>query len=357
MKAGRTLQELAVEIQRQSGQMHDLIVSTDVMHMGITDKGLATLNIGENNTFEVYDINDIAHRQIGSYTRIPAPYYERMRRENPELLAYNVNSWLETQEPQNRMIRTLDGTARALLSDRYRRIDNYEVAEAVLPAIAKIGGARVESAEITAERMYIKVVSPRLEAEVRVGDVVQAGMVITNSEVGLGSVNIRPMIYRLVCTNGMIAPDAMGRGTRQNHIGRQVYGGEDYSVYRTETMDLDAQVLKMKLQDTVASTMNKFNFNTIVGEMREATSAKLDPRKADKIVELTAKQYGLIEEERTGVLGYLISGGDLSVYGLANAVTREAQDVESYDRSTELETKGYQILTMSKAFYNQLQNA
>ena len=33
-------------------------------------------------------------------------------------------------------------------------------------------------------------------------------------------------------------------------------------------------------------------------------------------------------------------------YGLANAVTRHAQDVQSYDRSTELEATGYKIITM-----------
>ena len=43
-----------------------------------------------------------------------------------------------------RMLRTLDGTARALLSDRYRRIDNFEVASAVLPIISRMEGAGVE---------------------------------------------------------------------------------------------------------------------------------------------------------------------------------------------------------------------
>ena len=70
--------------------------------------------------------------------------------------------------------------ARAFLSDRYRRIDNYEIAEAVLPIIADIKDARIESCEVTDERMYIKVVNPRLETEVVPGDVVQSGIIITN---------------------------------------------------------------------------------------------------------------------------------------------------------------------------------
>jgi hypothetical protein len=35
------------------------------------------------------------------------------------------------------------------------------------------------------------------------------------------------------------------------------------------------------------------------------------------------------------------------MYGALNAVTRASQDVESYDRATELEAVGYGILTMN----------
>ena len=45
------------------------------------------------------------------------------------------------------MVRTLGGTARAFLSERYRRIDNYEIAEAVLPIISDIKDARVRVAK------------------------------------------------------------------------------------------------------------------------------------------------------------------------------------------------------------------
>ena len=36
----------------------------------------------------------------------------------------------------------------------------------------------------------------------------------------------------------------------------------------------------------------------------------------------------------------------MSLYGLSNAVTRMSQDVESYDRATELESAGWDIATM-----------
>ena len=49
---------------------------------------------------------------------------------------------------------------------------------------------------------------------------------------------------------------------------------------------------------------------------------------------------------------HLIEGRDLTLYGLANAVTRYSQDVESYDRATDLESIGYNILSMPAKRWN-----
>ena len=224
MKFGRTLMELAMELDRQRNAKRDYLVDTRNMIMDADEQGAQlTLRNDVTRQNQILNIGEIAHDQIGQALKIPASYYDRMRKENPELLARNVNSWFE-REPKTRMIRTLDGTARAFLSDRYRRIDNAEIAEAVLPIIGDMNGAHIESCEITDQRMYIKVVNQRLTAEVTPGDIVQSGILITNSEVGLGSMMIQPLVYRLVCSNGMVVNDA---ATRKYHIGRGNESGED----------------------------------------------------------------------------------------------------------------------------------
>lgn len=50
----------------------------------------------------------------------------------------------------------------------------------------------------------------------------------------------------------------------------------------------------------------------------------------------------------------LIEGGDLSLYGLSNAVTRASQDVVSYDRATTLEGIGWQVATMEPQQWKQI---
>lgn len=351
MKAGRTLQELAIELDRQSNAKRDLIVDIGALHMDANDDGIA-LNLGTVDDHESFRVNDIAHRQFGQYLKIPAPYYDRMRNEFPDLLASNVNGWLAKEPENRRMLRTLDGTARAFLSDRYRRIDNYEVAQTVLPIIGNIDGASVESCELTESKMYIKVVNQRITAEISKGDIVQAGIVITNSEVGQGSVSVKPLIYRLVCLNGMIAEDG---AIRKYHVGRSNEADDNFNIYRDETIEADDKAFMMKIEDAVTAAVDQACFAKIVERLRESTEAKIVPASVPKVVELTAKEYSITQNESEGILGHLIAGGDLSLYGLANAVTRHAQDVESYDRATELEATGYRIVTMAPAFWRQLQ--
>lgn len=144
MKAGKTLQELAMELDRQQAVKKDMIVDMGALSMDPGDTGLA-LQVTGGSMAAQYGINDIAHRQIGQTLKIPALYYDRMRTEYPELLAQNVNGWFARTPDTKRMLRTMDGTARALLSDRYRRIDNFEVASAVLPIISGMDGVSVES--------------------------------------------------------------------------------------------------------------------------------------------------------------------------------------------------------------------
>ncbi|WP_298069939.1 DUF932 domain-containing protein [uncultured Mailhella sp.] len=323
------------------------------MHMN-AEEHRTSLTVGNQKTgISVYGINEIAHRQIGQHLKIPAVYYDRMREDYPELLAQNVNGWFARNPGTPKMLRTLDGVARALLSERYRRIDNYEIASAALPIFASITGAIVESCELTDSRMYIKVVDPRTTAEVRKGDIVQAGVVITNSEVGLGSVAVSPLVYRLVCSNGMIAQD---NAVRKYHVGRSNTAEDDFSIYRDETIQADDKAFLMKLEDSIRAAVSQARFSRIVDKMREATEAKLQPATVPQVVELASKEYGFSETEGKGILGHLIGGGDLSLYGLANAVTRQAQDVDSYDRSTDLEATGYKIITMAPALWRQMAN-
>lgn len=344
MKSGISLVEMAQEIQRQNDLKADYMLDTRSLRLEPFGGGLYLNAYDQSGDYAVepLEVNAIAHRQIGTHLKIPAAYYDKMLEEYPELLAQNVNAWFQ-REPAVRMVRTIDGTARAFLSNRYRRIDNLDIAGIVLPVLQEMEGMHFESCQLTDSRMYIKVVNTRLEAEVVPGDIVQSGIIISNSEVGLGSVSIQPLVYRLVCSNGMVVNDAQ---TRRNHVGRVNEASENYQLYSEKTLEADDKAFAMKIQDTVRAVVDEVRFTRVVNMMREAKDAPMNTAAVPGIVKLVSKDFHITDDESSGVLQRLIEGNDLTLYGLSNAVTRHSQDVKDYDRATALEGIGYNILSM-----------
>lgn len=357
MKTGKSLSDWAHELERQANAKKDVVADSREINM-VTPveradsaeemeaeeaRGL-TLSIGnaiEAGSHEQYDIQDTAHRQLGERTGIPAKYYDRMREEAPGLLADNVNNWLHS-DPRRRMVRMLDGNARAILSDRYQRIDNWDVAETALPILREVVDLSIQSCEITERRMYLKAVSPRVRGEVTVGQEVQAGVVISNSEIGHGSVNIQPMVFELICLNGMIRPSAL----RKYHVGAQVEAGELEQLFTDKTKKAEDSVTLMKIRDVIQGVLDADNFQEYIESLRETKERKITGNPV-KAIETLGKAQSLTEGEQGGVLRHLIEGGDLSQWGVIRAVTRSSQDVADYDRATELEQLGGKLVDLS----------
>lgn len=339
MKQGRTLEALGEELQRQRAARQDFLADTSLMAFNTEDDGRSfiTLNIKENK--QTFIVNELAHQQIAQRLQIPYRYYRKMQLEQPALLSENVNAWFH-YEPERRMIRTLDGEVRAFLSDRYRRLDNLELCASVLPIIKEMKGAAITSCEITPTHMYLKVVNKKMKSEVAVGDVVQAGFVISNSEVGIGSVKIEPLIFRLVCKNGLILKDYT---QKKYHVGKHTEGDGAYELYSDETIKADDQAFFMKVQDTVRVAADEARFAIAVDKLRASIDIPLenDPVKE---VELLADKYQLNPNERGDVLRQLFISGDSSRYGLLNAVTAASKLSASYERATDLERIGGEIL-------------
>ena len=106
--------------------------------------------------------------------------------------------------------------------------------------------------------------------------------------------------------------------------------------------------------ETLRAAVEEAKFARVVDKMREARDAKLDTSMIPDVVKMTGSSMGYTESEGEGIMQHLIEGGDFSLYGLANAVTRFSQDVESYDRASRLEEIGYSVLTMSPMLFRSI---
>ena len=353
MKSGRTLVSLAQELQRQLQSKKDLVVPSPLMHHDTGDNGQTELVIEEGGGNVRYGVTPLARRQLADKLKIPHAYFERMREEQPVLLDRNVNTWLQSED-ERRMLRTLDGQVRAVLSDRYRRLDNYDLAESVLPILQQLPEVQFESVELTDTRMYLKCITSRLSYEMAPGDVVQAGVVISNSEVGQGTLSVQPLLFRLVCRNGLIAAD---RSLRKTHVGRTLGTEEEgIQVYQDDTLRADDQAFFLKVRDVVQAAVSEATFLQTAHKLQKTLRIPLvgDPVKT---VDVLAQRYTLNDAERAGVLRALVSGADLSGYGLVNAVTHYSQQVEDYDRATEFEALGGKLIELSEPEWKGLAEA
>jgi hypothetical protein len=366
MKTGRSLTDLAAEIERRANGKSDLVASTQVTKMqfgGARDGNPIKLLVGDNHEFGV---NEIAHGQIAAHAEIPKAYYDRMLKDAGGLLVNNVNTWFE-KYPVPRMIRTLDGNARAFLSDKFSPdMENEDLAEAVLPVLLDMNLA-IMSCEITDRRLYIKAVDKKVERELaktgaRFGDgghtivrVTSPAITISNSEVGMGALSIQGGVYDQFCSNLASFGE---RSMRRSHVGAQhkVAEGELYAMLSDKSKRLNNAALWSTVRDVVRAVFDRAKFDALVDKIEGSHADKIGGDVV-KVVEMSTRKLGLLESEGKSVLKHLIEGGDLSRFGLYNAVTRMSQDIESYDRATELERIGAQVIELPKADWQVLAEA
>lgn len=350
MMKGLTISELAAKIDGQKGLKRDMIANTAALSLQLMPRfderierpALVVPNEGQ------YPILPNAHDQIGARVGIPSKYYDKMLNEAPGLLCENVNTWF-ARKPELRMVRTLGGDTRAFLSNRYNRIENEEIAGIALPILADIPDVQIVSSEITERRMYIQAVAPRVQGDVKVGDTVQAGVVISNSETGHGAVSVAALDYRLRCKNGAISADRF----RAYHVGRQIEDSAE--LWADDTQKADDSVVLLKVRDMIKAAVDAVRFRERIERMQGLTQIKAS--NVEHAVEVLAQKVGATDDEQGGILRALIEGGDLSAWGLLNAVTAQAHTARSYDRAVEFETAGGQLLALNKNEWREIVEA
>lgn len=360
MKQGRTLIDIATELERQRHSAKDYIAPQGKIGLEVSHDTGAPMLVGVNGPMA---ITSHTHGQLASHLEIPKTYYDKMLQEDPELLTRNVNTWLHKAPEERRMVRTLDNRVRAFLSNKYRPLDNFDLAEAVLPTLQK-AGVQVMSAELTETRMYIKGILPSLSDTLPEGMAygghnqipgtimgqsshkghLVAAIVISNSPVGAGALRVEPSVFTTWCTNlAIIAQAAM----KKYHIGRSFEEQANFEAYQDETRKADDKALWLKVRDVVVAALNGDTFKIAVDQVRQAAGNHIKSEELAKVVEVTVKRLALPESTQGSILTHLAKGGDLSQWGLSSAITSAANALEDYEDATLLERAGGKIISLA----------
>ena len=354
MKTGMTLHEMATALEATREAKADMIGPTDQLYM--TPDGKVEIDGIESGALE---IAKHANRQITTWAKIPAQYADRCP---PELLANNVNHWfkhgVDGKGAPARMLRTINPnpylgiekpTLRAFVSDKYRRIDNYDVFEAVYPKLAELsqrGGIKIDSVNVSDEKFYIKAHLTDIEERVMreghqigVGHnsyyIVRPGIEIRNSEIGKGSFSVAPCLWEDHCTNRAVFRK---NAQKRYHVGAAQSDGELWKMLSDETQRVSNQALMMQISDYVSSALDSAGdvFQETVNQLREKMG--LEIVRPEATMKLLAGEFQISDRESSGIVAELIKQGDMNAYGMQAAITKFSQgDALSYDRASELE--------------------
>lgn len=358
MKSGRSLTDLAAELERQATTRKDYLAAQGAVEAVVVENTDANTPA---NTLMLAGINGgpltitpYAHGQLADHLGIPKKYYDRMAIEQPALLASNINTWFKADPENKRMLRTLDGKVRAVLSPKFRALDNYDLAQAVLPTLIE-NKVQITSCELTETRMYIKGILPELSDEIPAGltlgqghnavdrGTVVAAVVISNSDIGAGTLRVEPSVFTTFCTNLAVLADA---AMKKYHAGRANQADETWQVFADETRRADDAAFWMKVRDITKAAFDAKQFKAAVERIRRAADKAIVVDDLPKVVDLTVEQLALPPAMSGGILKALAAGGDLTQWGLSSAITRMANTADDYELATQLERAGGQVLAM-----------
>jgi hypothetical protein len=339
------LEEIDQELLRQLETKKDYIVDTSnlITHYDSLS-GKITMEIFGLEKPVSFELTDHCHNQVGAKLKIPSKYYDYLKEKYPELLIKNVNTLLPDQKT-GRMVRTLDGQARAFLSDRYKVVDNYDIFRVVLQEFEKIRAdmdLQVIDSRLTDQNLYIKAISKDLTDEIsredkKKGDVIYGGIIISNSEVGQGKYKVMPYINVVVCNNGMIRD----KGLQKVHLGRKLE--EQMIDWSDKTNELEDELLISKIRDMVHSTFKREVFQEWVDEINKVAREHIP--KPTIAVNKLVKTFDISKEETDQLLHKFAEYG-YTKWGLCQTVTDIAQTQKNYDKQVLYERIGPKILEM-----------
>ena len=278
------LTKLMNRIQEQRIRTADILPQTQdlqfrTVESSVTDHKQSQIVIEglRGEPTRIAKVNDVCFNQIASKADIDVRTAKRLR-DSYSFEFDNLINAIWQKENSRQMIRMFDLTdsqecfdyiARAFLSDKFKTFDNVDLLESTLPSLNESGANwQIVNSAITDKKLFVRFKSQTQVGEgANVGDHMANGIVLSNSEVGLGSVTVGQIVWTLACENGMQTENK----TRSSHITSSRQNLDQWSMLSTEAKNADNKALSLKLRDIVGSFASRESFDQILDQMKQAS--------------------------------------------------------------------------------------
>ena len=270
--------------------------------------------------------------QLCTKLGVPSRYIDKCISEgHTALAADNLNAWAdEYRKPL--FIREYGNHIRAVLSDRYMVLDTPQILEP-LQYLVDPNLFTIKSYFLSEERFQARIVlSEMLKIH---GEDLFAGVQIDSSDVGRSIVNIQFLIYKQVCTNGMVIAHSSFELFSKRHL------GNSNEVYIQQFEEAFSKLPGMISQ--VSTLVSNSNYPDKAYNLQGVDFS--DPeRKPLRIETFLRDRYNFSAPEVENVMRILQSGAyPQSRWGFVNSITDAAKSY-TLERRSALEKMAGHIL-------------
>lgn len=331
------LQHCITVLKEREEKQSDLVVNPMVVYMNDD----STLHIPTISPTLSIPMTKWAHGQLAAKIEIPQGYYNRMLQEDKTLLAKNVNRWLPTAH--DLLVRTEAGTARAIMSSKYKIIQNRLVLLTVLNALQTMNRPYlIRSLSESDTTFYAKFVGEETYDIDSKGDMYRGGIVVRNSEIGASRFQVDMFVCRLSCGNDAIFGD---EGISKVHIGRKLNAG--LVDFQSDTIEADNVVMMKVIRDITYTAFDPAGIQKIYDDIKLSKDNTIE--QTGQVIRQIQSQHKLSDELTDRLL---ISCQGITQYDIAQSITFNAQHEQDTDKRINLEELGGGILVMPSEKFN-----
>ena len=273
-----------------------------------------SLNLGNKE----FGFKSLGERQMCKYININGSFFARCNSKNRQGLFDQFNADTLKEDPLKEVfVRTHRGNVRGVLSNNYGTFDDLRLFQMIKNILGdKIGDVEVRSFCKDDDSGHTNMQFFWKNDNIDIGtlpnggpDIIKRGFDCGNSELGMGSVRIAPMIWRQWCTNGAVRAVA-SQSSLMRHFG-------------------DPKLLEKKIGALIYN-MDKFHCE-MIERFKKAKQEHITKIEIEKFIRETAKSYSMNDDQAKLVLDAWHKEEGDSKFHVANAFTRAAHEAEAFD--------------------------
>lgn len=278
------------------------------------------LMLGVDNE-NAYYLTDWSINQLCERIGVPSGYMKKcIQYGKLDLVLSNMNRWIKDYPKKELKLRLYKENVRGIVGIRYAELDGIKVINKINEVIGRTHEYQVQSSYIDEEIMNIRIIrNEMLNVE---GEDLHIGFQVRNSDVGRSTLVVQVLVYKVICSNGLLLGGGMGELFMRRHV---VIKGRNFEEEFEQAVASLPKVIEYVEKEIVKNKIHRISdleMQKLIDEFKESMNA------SDELVE------GVKEA---------ISHYDSNRWGFINAITEVAQNY-SLDRQIELETYAGELL-------------